>query len=739
MTRVLIVDDSPTFLHALADQLQDDHYDVVLAGSGEEALDLLQVQPVDCILLDLLMPEMSGQETCQRIKASPAWRSIPVVMLTAREDREAVIESFNAGADDFVPKSSDFSVLRARLVAQLRRREFEEENRRIHEQLHQQEIEIAEAHAARELARTRAALLADLERKNAELEQARLGAEAANEAKSRFLANISHELRTPMNAILGMTDLALGAELSPQVRDYLRTARSSADMLLAIVNEILDFSRIEAGKVVLESAPFRLRPILEETVKAISIRADEKGLKVGADVAPDVPDRLVGDSLRLRQILVNLVGNAIKFTEHGEVAVSVRKVECRVSSVQSRASRVERPESSVQSLERRDPGAVDSPTLGSRPSTLDSVILEFSVRDTGIGIAPEVRQHIFAPFSQADASTTRRYGGTGLGLSITSSLVRMMGGQIGLESQVGRGSTFHFTVCLGIDKDLSPAPDTRTDLIRLPPRRPLRILLVEDTPANQRLIQYLLRNRGHAVEIAANGLEAVDLAGRQDFDVVLMDVQMPVMDGYQATAAIRRLPNGRGSVPIIAMTAHAMQGDRQRCLEAGMDDYLSKPVIGQQLIELVERMVDPERDREGEGERGRSGERPEDLSAKTQDRSRVFNLDEAMSRCFGEPSLFHEMVECLFHDAEPLIEQARRALSHGIAVEVGRAAHRLKGTVCHLGAAPAMDTLQHLEQIGKSGDLSGAAETIQQLDVEIGLLKAALAPHRPDSQDPNRG
>jgi PAS domain S-box-containing protein len=377
-------------------------------------------------------------------------------------------------------------------------------------------------------------------------------AQAANMAKSQFLANMSHELRTPMNAILGMIDLVLGESLPPAACDHLQTARESADTLLELLNEILDLSRIEAGRFDLESVPFSLRKTVEQVMKILGVRAAEKGLDLVCDVPADVPDALVGDPLRLRQVLVNLVGNAIKFTPKGEI--------------QLRAA------------------------IGVRES--QRVSLKFSVADTGIGISPEDRQRIFAPFTQADASTTRRYGGTGLGLTISQKLVELMGGRIWVESQSGKGSTFHFTAQLGLGVDGQPGPEVpRVTAPLAQPTRPLRVLLAEDTRANQKLVIHVLGKRGHHVAIAADGQQALDLVEQQEFDVVLMDVQMPRLDGFQVTAAIRKLPiPAKARLPIIAMTAHALKGDEERCLAAGMDSYLSKPINGRELTELVERL-----------------------------------------------------------------------------------------------------------------------------------------------------
>ena len=575
------------------------------------------------------------------------------------------------------------------------RKRHETEIHRINDELEERVIE-----RTAQLAATNRDLEAEVvERRRAEeaLVHAKAAAEAANVAKSQFLAAMSHELRTPMNAILGMTDLALGAQLPPTVRDYLQTAKESADLLLELLNEILDFSRIEAGKFELESTPFRLRKTIDQVVKTLGMRAYEKGLELVYRVADESPDTVVGDPLRLRQVLMNLLSNAIKFTPKGEVVVQVV-------------------------VERR---------------TAEAVSLRFSVSDTGIGIAAEKLEKIFAPFTQADSSTTRRFGGTGLGLAISQRLVNLMGGHIRVESQPGEGSTFHFTLVLPIaeqagdeneaaagDRDLfrglpalvigesatsrkilqqtlaswlmkvDEAPDVAAGLTKiheaaaagrayrvvladavmpgingftlvgwlaqesrlagsvilmlsatdrqnypdqcrhlktlclekpvspsalfnaiakaigaegggslsdtgktvgvLPvPKRVLHVLVAEDTPANQKLARHVLGSRGHNIEIAENGRQALGLIQQQDFDVVLMDVQMPEMDGFQATAAIRKLDDPRkAKLPIIAMTAHALKGDQERCLAAGMDCYLSKPIKGEEMIELVERLAE---------------------------------------------------------------------------------------------------------------------------------------------------
>ena len=408
-----------------------------------------------------------------------------------------------------------------------------------------------------------------------EMAVARAAAEAANVAKSQFLANMSHEIRTPMNAILGMTELALTENLPPSVRDYLQTTKDSADVLLELLNEVLDLSRIEAGHCELESVPCNPRHTVEQVVKILTQRASEKGLELRREISAEVPERLIGDPLRLRQVLMNLVGNAIKFTHEGRVVVRLE--------VESQHA--------------------------------DEVCLKFSVIDTGIGIAAEEQQRIFAPFTQADASTTRHYGGSGLGLTISSTLVGLMGGHLSVESQSGHGSTFSFTTSLKVQPDHATVNETsplegeahrplphqaRIDtgpISEATPQKPsarsLRVLLAEDTPANQKLVVRILSKRGHTVETASNGQQALDLLRQQDFDLILMDVQMPLMDGFQATAALRLWNSPKACIPVIAITAHALKGDQERCLAAGMDAYISKPINSRELVDLVERLAVP--------------------------------------------------------------------------------------------------------------------------------------------------
>jgi len=520
---LLIEDDQDDYLltRDLLEEIVEPTYELVWIADFESGLAAVLEQNYDVALIDYRLGVRDGVELLRTARAQHC--TAPLILLTTLNDRETDLAAMQAGATDFLSKRGITSSLLERTIR------YSVQKHR----LERQRLELAQAQTARH------------------------AAERANEAKTLFLANVSHELRTPMNAILGMTELAMEEKLPAAARELLQTAQESSHHLLALLNELLDFSRLESGKFVLEIAPFRLREALDVSLKALEVKAEQKGLRFEVSIDPEAPDLLVGDALRIRQILVNLVGNAIKFTEQGSISVVVQ---CEAVS-------------------------------------LGEATLHLSVQDTGIGVPAERQVDIFAPFTQADASTTRRYGGTGLGLAIASSLIEAMRGKIWLESDEGVGSTFHFTITLPrAEQAGSESSQAELTLLLEGASAPAaqaqacrRVLVAEDTPANQKLLKLLLERRGHSVVVAEDGQAAVRLAIEKPFDIILMDVQMPVMNGFQATQAIRSQPDERlQAVPIVALTAHALRGDEERCLAAGMTAYLPKPIDSSRLYDLVD-------------------------------------------------------------------------------------------------------------------------------------------------------
>jgi len=410
-------------------------------------------------------------------------------------------------------------------------------------------------------------------RKNEELETALVTARDATQLKSRFLANMSHEIRTPMNGVLGMTDFLLSTDLTSEQQEYAGSIKKSADALLALINDILDLSRIEAVKLRLDHVPFSLPATVEESSSIFALQARAKGLDFATATSGDLPGMVVGDAGRVRQVLTNLIGNAVKFTDSGRIDVEVQLLR----------------------------------------STQDDVLARFTVSDTGIGIPPEQQSRLFESFTQGDGSSTRKYGGTGLGLSISKQLVELMDGQLGVESKPGHGSRFWFTANFGKAPvtAAAPAPPKRpvpTPAAPAPPSAPkvpipsvpaksngghrkLRVLLAEDNEINQRIALRLLEKLGVGADAVDTGRAAVEALSQRSYDLVLMDCQMPDMDGFEATAVIRNRERGKSHTPICALTANAMEGDREKCLAAGMDDYISKPVGLEKLREAVERLV----------------------------------------------------------------------------------------------------------------------------------------------------
>ncbi len=777
---------------AAAVRLEDGRF--VATGNMEEAWRSVQSHPPEILLLDLKTADADALNLLRHMKNLPAGRPIFVLALTPGTDANQIFRAFDLGMDDFVVPPLEPSVFRARL-----------------------------RHAVQTQRR-----MTDLWQRQNELTEACRTAEANSLAKSEFLAAMSHEIRTPMNGVIAMTGLMFETPLTPDQRGYLETIHSSSESLLKIINDILDFSKIEAGKMELEKRPFDLRASIEDSLGLLAPRVLEKNLDLGYEAEPSLPMLVAGDAQRLRQVLVNLLGNAVKFTERGDVFVRVEQM----------------------------PPALDEPL------NREHLELHFSVHDTGIGIAPDRLAKLFRPFSQGDVSTARQYGGTGLGLAISRRLVELMGGRMWAETTPGKGSTFHFTIKTSAVADSQPplisaqqnrlanlrvlivddsaamrdmlarecrswgmvptavgSGDQAVELFRTggrfelalidlvladrkdgatlvaelqnfpaaavmpvvmltplgrksnpeishapfahsvhkpvkpaqlcatlerallnpaaqprtpePPKAgdaianksPLRILLVDDNAINQKVAMRILQQIGYQPDLAGNGREALEALDRKPYDLIFMDVMMPELDGHEATRLLRRrqMVGGQANydqrIVVIAMTAHAMAGDREKCLAAGMDDYLSKPVRPKDVRDMVEKWA------------GQFLPESKPAAPKPLELSQLeppVDMDRMTDLTDGNHDSLRELVEMYFKQTNQQMLQMQAAIRDGKADEVRRVAHSCAGASATLGMSRLVPKLRELEKLGATGALPGAEDILKKAKTEYARIHEFL-------------
>jgi signal transduction histidine kinase/HPt (histidine-containing phosphotransfer) domain-containing protein len=652
---LLIEDDEDDYIltRELLSEVKGAKYSLDWAPSYEEGLRVAGRLEHHVCLVDYRLGERSGVELIR--EAREAGLTTPMILLTGQGNHDVDVEAIEAGATDYLVKDETHA---SRLERTIR---------------YAVELNTERCRAEGELT----------ERKlvEVELEHARDAALESVRLKSEFLANMSHEIRTPMNGVIGMTSLLLSTEQTPEQQHFSETIRSSAQALLKIINDILDFSKIEADQINFETLDFDLLKTLEATVELLRARSQEKPVELSLVFDGDVPRALRGDEGRLRQVLTNLIGNAVKFTERGEIVVYVIS------------------ESSSETHAR----------------------LRFKVSDTGIGIPRGEEARIFEAFSQADGSTTRKYGGTGLGLAISKRLIELMKGEIGFESVPGQGSTFWFTASFEkqLRADAVPSRDVKAltglRMLKFQPLFRGRILVAEDNVVNMEVAISHMEKLGLHADMVANGLEAIEALAHSAYDVVLMDCQMPEMDGYAATRLIRLREGTQQHTPIIAMTANAMRGDRERCLAAGMDDYISKPIDATELFTVLKRWL-PQIDGKPEKieEQQPSSATPEAVIQVTE-RLSLFDQE------FGV-AMVVRLIDRFLPDTAQRLVDLREAVQAADVQAVARAAHGLKGSYGNIGSQEAAGLCRQLEQEALAGSILEADYRLARLEEDLPRL-----------------